>query len=321
VRLDLRCAAELGLVFVSGHGHTEWVAPSLAARAARPRPNGRYVPIGRIFSGNPTQMQWLKEVFGDVATLFAFLLTEVRVKGTLPASVPAHALPKGKLINFCTSSHVHFDFDLALKTQLVAIGGRNPYEWVRVRAGAGLSAREAAATRGGEARARLTRCARPPLPRACRARAARVRRLAAARRPPPRRRRLHEAAPVQRAARRARAPARAALLVCRRAQLSARRRRRRRRRPCAAVARAASRASVARRPPSGRRRASGPQQHAPRRASEIVVRAISMSHAYSILGDRQSYVQRHIRHRQVHLDQQHLLISAAAARRCNYIVY
>jgi len=79
-------------------------------------------------------MQWLKDVFGDVSTLFHFLLTEVRVKGTLPASVPPNALPKGKLINFCTGSHVHFDFDAATRTQLVCIGGRNPYEWVRLAA-------------------------------------------------------------------------------------------------------------------------------------------------------------------------------------------
>jgi hypothetical protein len=136
VRLDFRHAAELGMVALSGHRQAEWVTPSPQERAQRVRPYGRYIPVGRIFSGNPTQMQWLKETFGDVATLFAFLLTEVKVKGTLPASVPPHALPKGKLINFCTSSHVHFDFDNATKTALVFIGGRNPYEWVRVRASA-----------------------------------------------------------------------------------------------------------------------------------------------------------------------------------------
>lgn len=61
---------------LSGHRHAEWVTPSLAARQLRQRPYGRYVPIGRLFSGNPSQMQWLKDVFGDVATLFLFLLTE-----------------------------------------------------------------------------------------------------------------------------------------------------------------------------------------------------------------------------------------------------
>jgi hypothetical protein len=80
VRLDLQRAAELGLLVLHGFRHAEWVAPSLAARHARQRPYGRHVPIGRLFSGNPTQMQWMKEVFGDVATLFHFLLTDVRVK-------------------------------------------------------------------------------------------------------------------------------------------------------------------------------------------------------------------------------------------------
>lgn len=37
-------------------------------------------------------------------------------------------------INFCTSSHVHFDFDAAMRTQLVSIGGRQPYEWVKIAA-------------------------------------------------------------------------------------------------------------------------------------------------------------------------------------------
>jgi hypothetical protein len=131
VRLDFRHAAELGMVALGGHSQAEWVTPSPQARALL---YGRYVPVGRIFSGNPHQMQWLKETFGDVATLFAFLLTEVKVKGTLPASLPPHALPKGKLINFCTRSHVHFDFDNATRTGLVMIGGRSPYEWVMVRA-------------------------------------------------------------------------------------------------------------------------------------------------------------------------------------------
>lgn len=99
VRVDLHRASDAGLLVLSGHRHTEWVTPSPAARQLRPRPYGRYVPIGRLFSGNPTQMQWLKDVFGDVSTLFHFLLTEVRVKGTLPASVPPNALPKGKLVS------------------------------------------------------------------------------------------------------------------------------------------------------------------------------------------------------------------------------
>ncbi|KAJ1639370.1 hypothetical protein T492DRAFT_832982 [Pavlovales sp. CCMP2436] len=137
VRLDLQRAAELGIIVLSGLRHAEWVAPSMAARHAFQRPYGRHVPIARLFSGNPTQMQWMKEVFGDVATLFHFLLTEVRVKGTLPASVPPFAVPKGKLINLCVGSHVHFDFDAAIRTQLVMIGGRNPYEWVRIAAADG----------------------------------------------------------------------------------------------------------------------------------------------------------------------------------------
>lgn len=29
---------------------------------------------------------------------------------------------------------MHFDFDAAIRTQLVAIGGRPPYEWVRIAA-------------------------------------------------------------------------------------------------------------------------------------------------------------------------------------------
>lgn len=145
VRLDVPRAAELGLVTIHGSKpHAEWVLPAgapatraAAARGRRARPAyGKHIPISRLFSANPTQMAWLKDVFGDVSSLFEFLLIEVKVKGTLPSSVPAHAVPKGKLINFCTLSHVHFDFENAVRSSLVVLGGRNPYEWVRVSAGA-----------------------------------------------------------------------------------------------------------------------------------------------------------------------------------------
>lgn len=133
VHVDLSRAEGLGLIVTGGHKpHAEWIMARLGPGQEQPRPAGRHIPISRLFSGNNLQMTWLKDVFGDVGSLFSFLLIEVKIKGTLPASVPHHAVPKGKLINFCTTSHVHFDFEMAQHMGLVFVGGRQPYEWVRL---------------------------------------------------------------------------------------------------------------------------------------------------------------------------------------------